>query len=249
MPFGALLGLLGLGGNLLGGLFGGNAATTAAQQQQQAGQQAITTQQQSVDQQVNAQAPYTSAGATSIAELMRGITNGQVGLGASGQVPGFKAPTAGEAEATPGYQFTRDQANKGVLQASAAAGGSITGGTLSAIGAKDTQLANGTYGDTFDRALRGYQANLAGFNTNLAAKQQDFSQLLGVGGIGESATQNVNQGRQVAATNISDLMTQIGNSQAAGTVGKANSISKGLTGGIGALTQGLLLDKLLPTPG
>lgn len=249
MPFGAILGLLGLGTNLLGGLFGSNAADTAAQQQQQAGQQAINFQTQSTNQQEQAQQPFESAGQTSIAQLMQGLQSGQLGLGSSGQVPTFTAPTEGDTESTPGYQFTRDQANKGVLQASAAGGGAITGGTLSAIGAKDTQLANATYGDRFTQALQGYQAKLAGFGQNLAAKAQDFSQLFGIGQLGESATQNVNQGRQVAATNISDLMTQIGNSKAAGTVGSSNAITKGLTGGVSSLTQGLLLDKLLPTPG
>ncbi len=236
MPFGALLGLLGLGGNLLGGLFGGNAASTAAQQQEQAGQKAIGVQNDSINQQQTAQQPFINAGTTSIADLMKGIG------GTDFNPPAFQAPTLGEAESTPGYQFTKQQANKGVLQASAAAGGSITGGTLSAIGAKDTQLADSTYGDVFNRKLQEYQAKLSG-------GAQKFGQLFGIGQLGENATQNVNQGRQVAATNISDLMTQIGNSQAAGTVGKSNAITKGLTGGIGALTQGLLLDKFLPTPG
>ncbi len=243
-------------GNLLSGIMGNNAAHTAADQQAAAGQQAIDFQKSIFDQQQKNQQPYLDAGSTSIGHLMQLIGSGKFGADSTGTVPEynghFTAPTLEEARNSPGYQFTAQQGSKGVLQGSAAAGGAISGGTLKALDSFNTGLADQTYGNVFNRSLstyqtglQDYQAKLAGYGAKLAGQQQEFGQEFAPAQLGENATQNLNtQGGQVA-TNVGNLMTQVGNAQAAGTVGGANAIGGAVSGGLNGLTQSLLFSKLL----
>jgi len=176
MPFGGLLtvGLIGAGGSLLGGLFGKSAANKASQQQSDSAQRALDFQRQIFAAQQGNMAPYQQAGTTSLAMLMDALKSGKFGVGSTGDIPKFTAPTLAEVQQTPGYQFTQQQGNKGILQAAAAAGGAISGGTLRAADAFNTNLANTTYGDAFQRAIQGYSANLQGYQTDLQRRAQEY---------------------------------------------------------------------------
>lgn len=173
------------------------------------------------------QAPWVNAGSDSIGKLMQGIDNGTYG---PGSIPAFTAPTAAQAQATPGYGFTQAQGQRGVLAAASAGGRSLGGGTLKAIDQYNTGLADSTYNDTFNRSLSTYQAQLQGQN-------QSYNQLLGVSNQGEAAT-----------ANVGNLMTQGANAQAAGIVGQANAVNTGLsTVGTDVLQQSML-NQLLTKP-
>lgn len=247
-------------GNLLSGILGNDAAHTAADQQVAAGDRALDFQKQIWGDQQRNQQPYLQAGQQSIGQLMQLISEGKFGPGSTGPVPQytgqFTAPTLEDARNSPGYQFTAQQGSKGILQGAAAAGGAISGGTLKALDTFNTGLADQTYGNVFQRALstyqtglQDYQAKLQGYGAGLAGQQQEFGQLFAPAQLGEGATQNLNsQGGQVA-TNVGNLMTQIGNAQASGTVGGANATTSAIGGGLTGITQGLLLQKLLaPRP-
>lgn len=241
MPFGGLLtvGLIGGGTSLLGGLFGSNAAKKASEQQVQQEQQALDFQKQIWAQQQQNLAPYLSAGQTSIQKLMGLLDNGTFGPGST---PAFTAPTLTEAQQSPGYQFTKQQGEAGLLKASAAAGGAISGGTLKALDQFNTGLADSTYNDVFTRALSTYQQNLA-------AQQQQYQQLFNPAALGVGATENLNATGSQTALNVANLMGNIGNAEAAGTVGSANSWINALNGVAGSATNGLLLSKLATPAG
>lgn len=210
-------GVAAAGGSIASGAIGAHAAHSAADQQSEAADKAAAR-----------EAPWEQAGATSLGKIMAGFDNGTFG---PGSIPAFKAPTAEEAMATPGYAFTRNEGLRAVNAAASAGGRSLGGATIKAGAQYATGLADSTYNDTFSRQLQSYQAQLAGQN-------QSFNQLFGVS----------NQG-QNAATNVANLMTQSGNAQAAGTVGAANAWSGAIGGATNAISQPLLANAILNNGG
>ena len=259
MPFGGLLvaGLVGAGASIFNGIEGSSAAKTASSQEVAQQNQALDFQKQVFAQQQANQAPYLAAGSTSLGQLMTALGNGTCGAGSLGAVPqftgSFTAPTLADAQQTPGYQFTAQQGSKGILEGAAAAGGAISGGTLKALDSFNTGLADSTYNDVFNRALQtyntglqGYQAQLQGYQTAANAQQQEFSQMFAPAQLGENATANINQTGTQVSQNVGNLMSQIGQSEAAGTVGSANAITSGVSGAANSASQTLLLSQLLP---
>ena len=242
---------LGLG-SIVSGIIGGSAANSAANKQVAAANQALGFQQQIYANQQQNQAPYLQAGQQSISQLMQALQSGKFGPGSTGAVPtapgAFVAPTLQQAQQSPGYQFTQQQGNKGILQGAAALGGNINGNVFKTLDNYNTNLANNTYSTLFGQALQGYNANLsqyasqlAGYQTGLQSQQQQYNQLLQPALLGEGSVQSINNTGSQASQSIGNLMTQIGNAQAAGTVGVANAA----TGAINGLGQSYLYGQLL----
>ena len=217
-----IIGGLTAGGAVAGSAISAHAAGSAADKQAQSAQNAL-------DYTKQAEAPYLNLGSTSIAKLMDGLNNGTFG---PGSLPQFEAPTLEQAEQTPGYQFTQEQGNLGITRGQAAAGGAFTGGTLKALDSFNTGLANSTYNDAFNRTMQTYQAGLA-------KQAQEYQELVTPVTIGANAASGT-------STNVGNLMTQIGNAQAAGTVGTANAIQGGISGVSNSLLNGFLLNQLFP---
>jgi len=157
---------------------------------------------------------------------MAGLANGTFGTPAT-----FTAPTLSQAEHTPGYQFTQQQGDQGLLEAAAAAGGNISGGTLKSLDAYNTGLANSTYSTIYNQALQSYGANLAG-------QQQAYQQVLAPAEIGANAANTSSQ-------SIAQILQSMVQSRAAGTVGTANSVTSGINGITNGLSSSLLLGSLL----
>jgi hypothetical protein len=270
MPFGGLLtvGLIGAGTSLFGGFMGSSASKKAANQQVDAENKALDFQKQMWGQQQENQAPYLQAGQTSIGNIMADLQSGKFGAGSLPAVPTapgpftgkFSAPTLEEARATPGYEFTREQGTRGILQGAAATGGAISGGTLKALDNYNTGLADTTYNDVFNRALQTYGAGIQGYQTNLqdyasqlaayqtaqSAQAQGFQQEAFPAQLGEGAVVNLNNTGQQVSQNVGNIMGNIGNAQAAGTVGSANAWTSAV-GNLGNIaSQSLILNSVLP---
>jgi hypothetical protein len=225
-------------GGVTDALIGSSASKTAAQQQATSDQNAINFDQGVFNTQQANLAPYMTAGNTSLSSLMTGFSNGTFG---PGSIPAFTAPTAAQAEATPGYQFNLQQGLKSVDEGAAARGGLQTGGTIKAEQNYGAGLASSTYQQTFGNALSQYQAALTG-------QSQNYNELAGVADIGLGAATGVNQAGTAAATNISGLMTGQGNAAAAGTIGSANAVAGGISSATGGVGTDLLLSQLLKSP-
>lgn len=217
-------GTLAAGGGIASSVIGAHAAGSAADKQISA---AKTAEQQAQEN----QQPYLDAGKQSIGMLMQDLQNGTFG---PGSIQPFSAPTLEQAENAPGYQFAQQQGDKGILEAQAASGGAITGGTSKSLSAYNQNLATTNYGSVYNQALQSYQAQLSG-------QQQAFNQLYAPAQLGEGATQNQN-------STVSSLLQAQGNAGAAGTIGTANAINSGIgtaTNSIGStLSLGTLLKNL-----
>lgn len=241
----AIGGGLSAAGSVASGILGSNAAGKAAGQQATADQNALNFGQQVFSTTQQNQAPYLSAGTTSLGQLMQLIGNGT--FGKSPAVPStYALPTLQQVQQTPGYQFTAQQGTKGVLEAAGAAGGAISGGTLKAADAFNTGLADSTYNSQVANGLSAYTANLNQYQAQLQAQQQAYNQLFAPAQLGEAATQNVAQTGTQATQTLGQLMQGIGNANAAGTVGSTNAITGAIGSATGAAQQDLLLGSILP---
>lgn len=230
----AIIGGISAAGSIASGAIGAHAASSAADKQVAAEQQALDFQKGVYGDQVKNQQPYVDAGQYSIGQLMKQLQNGTFGAGSN---PNFTAPTADEARATPGYEFTLSQGMRGVGASQAARGMALSGAGVKEAAGYATGLADTTYNDVFSRALQGYQANLQ-------KQAQEYGQESGVATLGQSAIQSIGNTGTQAATNIGNIMSNIGNAQAAGTVGSANAWSNGISGATNGIVQSLLLNKL-----
>lgn len=165
----------------------------------------------------------------------------------------FVAPTAAQAAATPGYQFQLQQGEQAIQNSAAAQGGLISGNTLQALDQYSQGLASTNYQQVYNNAIQQYQQAYNIFQGNQA---NTFNRLAALSGVGQTAATTLGSLGQSAATNIANINAtaggQIGNSlqnagaaRASGYAGIANS----LTGGIGSISQYLLLQQLLGNGG
>ncbi|MFM0020914.1 hypothetical protein [Paraburkholderia azotifigens] len=154
----------------------------------------------------------------------------------------FTAPTAAEAAASPGYQFTQQQGLKAVQNSAAARGLGVSGAAMKGAASYATGLADSTYNDVFNRAL-------TTFNTNYSSAANNANRLTGIVGSGQNAAATNGSLGATAVGNIGNTLTSGANAQAAGTIGAGNALSNGLNGiGSSALTYGLITNNAGAAP-
>lgn len=235
--------LAGAGASLFGANKQANAAQSAAQLSYQSQEDALAFQKNQFNTEQQNAAPWLSAGSSAINQL-----NGMLQPGGSltqGYGQNFTAPTAAEAAATPGYQFTLGQGLQALDRGAAAKGNLLTGGTMKAEQQYGQGLASTTYQQTYNNALQNYMTN---YNQWSQQQSRTYNQLAGVSGAGQTTAGQLAASGQQAANNISNIY-QTGAQQqnnalqnaaaatASGYVGAANSL-----GGLGqyALLQNIL---------
>ena len=256
---GVMSGISGIS-SLVGGLFNGfnqksvgqqnaTAATNAAGAQVNSAQQGIGTIQGIEGQQQANSQPFIGAGQQSLQQIMTSLSNGTFGQGSTGAAPvygggTFSAPTAEQAAATPGYQFTQQQGSKGILQGAAAAGGAISGGTLKALSGYNTGLADSTYNDTFNRSmgtynagLQQYQAQLQGYGAKLQGQQQEFNQAFAPVGVGATAAGQYNNTLTTQGENLANLFNDQGTATASGILGANKALQAGNAAGTNSIVN------------
>ena len=157
-----------------------NAANTAAGVQKDA-----------LTQQEKLAAPYTALGTTALPQY-----EALLGIGPNAN----SATTLAALQATPGYQFTQQQGEKGILNAGSAAGG-LNGNTLAALDQYNTGLADSTYQNAVGNAQ-------------------------GAVGLGQAAAAGVASNIGTAAGNLSNIATNQGNNIANIDTGEAAALSK-----------------------
>ena len=103
-----------------------NAAETAASEEAGSANAALGFAQQVYNTGLTNQQPFLSAGQSSIGQLMAALSSGQYGPGSLPNVPNAPAPyvqpTLAQVQQTPGYQFTQQQGDLGILEGAGAAG-------------------------------------------------------------------------------------------------------------------------------
>ncbi|MDN8066335.1 hypothetical protein [Burkholderia vietnamiensis] len=163
----------------------------------------------------------------------------------------FQAPTAAQAAATPGYQFTLTQGLKSVQNSAAARGLGTSGAALKGAAGYATGLADSTYNDVFNRALSTYNANFGKaqnvFNMNYTSAANNVNRLSGLVSNGQNAAATNGSLGAAAAGNIGNTLMNGANAQASGIVGSSNALSNALSGvGNTAFTYGLLNNNAAP---
>lgn len=141
---------------------------------------------------------------------------------------------ASKFETAPGYQFRKEEGQKGVENSAAARGGLLSGAALKAIQKYGQDFASNEYGNWFNQSNtdRNYiagqgDASYNRFNTNTS---NQYNRLAGLSGTGQQATNLVNTAGANFANQAAQNTMGAGNAQAAGIVGQANALSGGLTG-------------------
>jgi hypothetical protein len=152
-------------------------------------------------------------GSVSIPGVTTTTGTASTGLGAYGSLMqgygggAFQAPTAAQAQATPGYQFGLQQ-GEGAQQASAAANGSLlTGGTQAALDQYGQNYADTNYNNVYNQALQTY-----GTNYNVWANQQasEYNKLASMAGAGQTTAQTLNQQGLQSTGQIASTLGQTG---------------------------------------
>src|SRR5215469_15582063 len=167
-------------GSLFGGLFGSNASQNAASQYVKALQQAQGFMQDQEKQGVANYSPFLNAGQGAVGTLSSLL--GTPGQGLLQPWTGtFQAPTAAQAEATPGYQFQLHQGLGAVQNSAAGRGSLLSGRTLADLNNYAQGVASTNYQNVFNNALTQYQTS---YNSFLNNQNNQYQRLLGLSGIG-----------------------------------------------------------------
>ena len=137
-------------------------------------------------------------------------------------------------ETAPGYQFRKEEGQRGVENSAAARGGLLSGAALKAIQRYGQDFASNEYGNWFNQsnADRNYISGQgdASFNRFNTGTTNQYNRLAGISGTGQQATNLVNTAGANFANQAAQNTMGAGNAQAAGIVGQANAMTGGLTG-------------------
>lgn len=223
------------GGAVVGGVassaIGGSAAKDAAQTQADAANNSASMQEAQLQQTRNDLQPYRDLGSSYIPQLQNALANPLL-------TQSFTAPTAAEAAATPGYQFTLANGLKAAQNSASARGLGSSGAALKGAESYATGLADSTYNDTYNRALSTY-------GTNYSTASNNVNRLLGVVGTGQNAAAMTGSLGAQATNGIASTLTSGAAASAAGTVGSANALTGGISSAVNGGTNALLLNQLL----
>lgn len=238
MPIGAIIGGV---SSLIGDVIGSNSASKAAATQAGAANQAQSLIGQNANQALNVQqgagqqaqqnfSPYQQSGTTALSKL--------------GAMQPFQAPTAAQAQATPGYQFQLTQGLKALQNSAAARGGLLAGGTAKAINDYAQGQASTNYGNTYNQALQSYQTN---FGNQYALAGQGLSASSNLSSL-QQANANAQGGiLQNSAQEQAQQINNAGAARASGYAAQGNILGNAVSGAGNAIGNQISLSQLGPT--
>lgn len=201
------------------GIAGAVASSSAAGTQAAAQQQAANTQQGMFNTLVQQQQPYIQGGygaETSLTQLLgTSAATGPGGTAAGTDLPGGYLtqtfnPTQQQLENYPGYQFQLQQGDMAVTNADTPGVGALSGANLKSLMGFNQGLAASNYNQYFNQ-FQTQQNNI-------------FDRLSGIAQLGQAGAANLAAPGAQLGTGIAQAQAAAGASQAAGTVGVANSI-------------------------
>ncbi len=201
------------GASIIGGGMAASGARDAANTQADAANRAAALQKQMFDEQQRMSAPYREAGVTGQNRLME-----LLGLGGNTGAEGYGKYSRdfgmSDFQEDPGYAFRLSEGQKALDRQAAARGGLISGGALKAATRYGQDMGSQEYGNAYNR----YQTN----RTN---------QLAPLGSLmssGQAAAAGAAANAGTYGANAGNLMTQAGQSIAAGQLGAGNSLNNAL---------------------
>ena len=217
------------GAGLVGGLIQNASQRQAASMQSDAAQRAIDLQAQINQQQMALNAPFYNAGVTGQNRLMD-----LLGLGANKSAADYgkyaKDFSMADYQADPGYAFRLSEGMKQLQSNARARGGAVSGNTMMGAQKYAQGLASQEYGNAYNR----YQQN----RTN---QLQPLGNLQNVG-VSAANQQSATLGNY--GSNVSNLLSQQGQAQAAGALGQGNTINNAIGSATTAYQNNALIDQL-----
>lgn len=202
-----------VGAAAIGAVGSAAAGSEAAGATKDATRAAISEQQAALDQQATLARPYTLLGQSAVPQLqaLLGIKSGPGGAMGAPTDATTNANTLATLQATPGYQFAKQQGIDATKNAAAASGMLLSGNTLEGLDKFSTGLADSTY-------------------------QQTVGNLENVVGLGQAAAagQAANIGN--AASNISGALIGQGNTLAGIDANTIAGITKSIGNGVNNYT-------------
>ncbi len=201
------------------GVIGAVGSNLAARKQAGGQEQAAATQQQMFNT-INAQEqPFIKAGYGSTGALNEllgtapgtgpGGTAGTTGL-PSGYLSQTFAPTQEQLNNYPGYQFALQTGGQAIRSADTPGVGALSGPALKDLMAFNVGTANQYYGQYFNQFQQ--------------ERQNIFSRLSGIAGLGQNAASNVGTAGTSLGTGVAQAQAGAAASQAGGIVGATNAI-------------------------
>jgi hypothetical protein len=197
---------IGGGASLLSGFMGSSSADKAAKAQAAAAAAQLAESRRQYDQNRADLAPYRDIG-TSAGNML------------TAQLPDLTAPwqpTQANLEATPGYQFTRDQGLKATQNSAAARGLGLSGAAMKGAANYATGLADNTWQNVF--------------NADQAQKGNAYNKLLGTTSLGASAAGATVGAGNTTTSMINNALGSQGQATAGGILGSTGQIQNALTG-------------------
>lgn len=200
-------------------------------------QQAIDTQNAALARERGLQQPYIAAGSQGLNSIQQLLS--KPGEGLLQNYGDFQAPTLEDAEATPGYQFEKQEGINSLDQSAAARGNLFSGTQGKALIDYGNNVATTNYQTAYQNALASYGTNRDTFETN---QGNTYNRLRDLAGIGEHATDVLTGEEQAGANNVGNVLVNGANSQsqqinnaaaarASGYRGVGDSIATGLNYG------------------
>lgn len=245
--------IIGAVGSLFGGLFGSSAAKKAAEAQRLAAQQAADFAKSQGKQATDFTSGQLQRSQANLDPFLKTGQQAEMTLGDLMKTPGqglltpfseqFHAPSAGEAEATPGYQFALDQGRQAIENSAASRGNLLSSTALKGLDQYSQGLASQTYGDTYQRSLGEFQQRYNIFNQN---QSNQFNRLSSLAGTGQEAANTEGAlGGQASGTmgnillgtsgQVGSALQNAGAARASGYVGSSNAWQ----GALGGITNNL----------
>lgn len=124
--------------------------------------------------------------------------------------------TAADFQTDPGYQFRLGEGQKQIESSAAARGGLLSGAAAKALTKYNQNFASNEFQNAYNR-----------FNTN---QGNTFNRLASLAGVGQTATNQLQQAGQNFANNAGQAAIYGGTQRASGYAGQANALASGLGG-------------------
>jgi hypothetical protein len=163
--------------------------------------------------------PYLSANMPDYASTDNSLLKQAGGFFSQAATLGSGPDEQAALEATPGYQFTKQQGLQAVQNGAAARGLGVSGAALKGAAAYATGLADTTYGDQFNKLVASGNNSLTLNNANQANLNSSYNRLLGISQLGEGAAAQTGITGATLANQTGQALIGAGNASAAGTVG------------------------------
>lgn len=145
-----------------------------------------------------------------------------------GSGPGAQAAL----EATPGYQFARNQGLQAAQNSAAARGLGVSGAALKGAATFATGLADQTYTSQFNKLVQSGSNSLAANSAQQGNILNTYNRLSDTAKIGENAAAQTGSIGATLTNQAGNALIAAGNDQAAGIQGIGNSISGNINSGV-----------------